>query len=162
MNLGLGPLRPLPRSSAPPAPPPPPQSTSPRAGLPQERGGQGPLECVGGVRAEPPSSGVRSPAQGGEGRGPPPSRMARSVSLCPLPRLSSAKVFIYPPLLCARPCTRLVKQPSPCPPQASLTNPESEEGGADKETLKRGSKLTLEGRRPFVWNVPVGLGIRVP
>ena len=70
-------------------------------------------------------------------------------------------IYLHP-LLCARPSTRLVKQPSPCPSQTSVTNPESEGVGTDKGTSKRGSKLTLEGRRPFVWNVPVGLGIRVP
>lgn len=85
-------------------------------------------------------------------RGPGASSLSHGQVSEPLPAAPSvvSKVFIYPPLLCARPCTRLVKQPSPCPPQASLTNPESEEGGADKETLKRGSKLTLGGRRPFV------------
>lgn len=148
MNLGLGPLRPLPRPSAGPAPPPPPpQSTTPRAGLSRRGVPRGPSAWAEWGKTALLEGQV--PHAGQRGGQPPISPMARQRAL-PAALSVVIKGIYLRPLLCARPSTRLVKQPSPCPPQTSAANPESEGGGADKGTSKRGSKLTLKGRRPFL------------
>ena len=64
-------------------------------------------------------------------RGQPPiSPMARQRALPAALSVVIKGIYLHP-LLCARPSTRLVKQPSPSPPQTSVTNPESE-GACDR------------------------------